>query len=94
MYYPPPYTVMYGQAPSAGAVAGGATAAATAGQDDPHMKSGGVLGLDWKSITVAVVVGSLTAVLTQLAIEHVQKTRKQPTPGSKTLLFSPNGRKR
>lgn len=88
MYYPPHYSVMYGQAPTAGAVAGGATAAATAGQSDPHMKPDGFLGLDWKSITVAVVVGSLTAVLTQLAIEHVQATRKKAAPKSKALVFT------
>lgn len=64
----------YGAA-SPGAVAGGATAAAAGGQSG-HVNPEGFMGLDWKSIMVAVAIGSLTAVLTQLTLEHIKTTRE------------------
>ena len=87
MYYPPhhPY---YGQATSAGAIAGGATAAASGGKRG-HIDPEGALGLDWKSIMVAVMIGSLTAVLTQLTLEHVREKKKQKPPKPKALVFTP-----
>ena len=88
MYYPHHHSVMYGQAPTAGAVAGGATAAATASQKNGKTDPEGFLGLNWKEIGVAVIVGSVTAVLTQLAIEHVQEVRKKKAPRSEALVFS------
>ena len=81
--YNPPY---YG-APTAGAVAGGATAAASASQKNGKTDPEGFLGLNWKEIAVAVIVGSVTAVLTQLAIEHVQEARKKK-PKSHALVFT------
>ncbi len=64
----------YGQAPTAGAVAGGATAASTSTQ--AHIDPDGFLGLNWKSIMVAVTIGSLTAILTQVALENVRERKK------------------
>jgi hypothetical protein len=86
MYYPPqsPY---YGQVTSAGAIAGGATAAASGGKSG-HLNPEGALGLDWKSIMVAVMIGSVTAVLTQLTLEHVKEKKKQRTPKAAALVFS------
>lgn len=65
----------YGQAPSAGAIAGGATAAST--QTSSHMDPKGFMGLNWTSIMIAVTIGSLTAVLTQLTLEYVKERKKQ-----------------
>ena len=86
MYYPPqsPY---YGQVTSAGAIAGGATAAASGGKG-AHMDPEGTLGLNWKSIMVAVMIGSITAVLTQLTLEHVKEKKKQKGVKPTALVFS------
>lgn len=73
----------YGQA-SAGAVAGGATAASTSTQ--AHIDPEGFLGLNWKSIMVAVTIGSLTAVLTQLALESVRDRRKSKEKRNRYVL--------
>lgn len=88
MYYPPQHSAMYGSVTTAGAVAGGATAAATTTQKNGKTDPDGFLGLNWKEIGVAVIVGSVTAVLTQLAIEHVQEIRKKKAPRSEALVFS------
>lgn len=73
----------YGQA-SAGAVAGGATAAATKTQ--AHLDPEGFMGLNWKSIMVAVTIGSLTAVLTQLTLESVRERRKSKAKQDRYLF--------
>jgi len=76
----------YGAA-SPGAVAGGATAAASGGQSG-HLNPEGFMGMDWRSIMVAVAIGSLTAVLTQLALEHikaVKESKKKPTHNVNTF---------
>ena len=81
-----PHYGYYYAAPSPGAVAGGATAAATgSGHVDPE----GFMGLNWKSIMVAVAVGSLTAILTQLTLEYV-KDRKEAgkKPKHRALTFA------
>ena len=79
----------YGQAPAA--VAGGATAAASGGKEG-HIDPEGFLGLNWKSIMVAVTIGSLTAVLTSLTLEYVKERKKsgaKPKPHLLTLTDEP-----
>jgi hypothetical protein len=44
------------------------------------MKPEGFLGMDWRAIAIAVTIGSLTAVLTQLALESI-KDRKASGKG-------------
>lgn len=83
MYDPYGY---YGQ--NAGSTVSGAVASSVAtGQ---HAKEAAFMGLDWKSIIVAVIVGSMTAVLTQLSVEHVQdrrkKLKKTPTESAALIL--------
>lgn len=63
----------YGQSPVA--IAGAMTAAGAMSQNK-HLNPNGFLGLHWPSVMAAVVVGSLTAVMTQLAVEHVKSRRK------------------
>jgi hypothetical protein len=73
----------YYAAPSPGAVAGGVTAAAT--------ESGlsGSKEFNWTSILIAVTVGSLTAVLTQLTLEHVEEKKKLgKKPKHRALIFA------
>ncbi len=82
MYYG--YHGYYGQSP--GAIAGGATAAAS-GSKSGHVDADQFLGINWKSIAIAVTIGSLTAVLTQLSLEHI-KDRKKKKVKSHALTFS------
>lgn len=84
-----PYYGHYGVA-SPGAVAGGATAAASGGKSG-HMNPDGFMGLDWKSIMVAVTVGSLTAILTQLTLEYVKERKESgKKPKHRALTFVGN----
>ena len=84
-----PYYGYYGAA-SPGAVAGGATAAASGGKSG-HIDPDGFLGLDWKSIMVAVAVGSMTAILTQLTLEYVKERRESgKKPKHQLLTFVDN----
>ena len=77
----------YGQAPSAGAIAGGATAASV--QTRSHMDPKGFMGLNWTSIMIAVTIGSLTAVLTQLTLEYVKERKKKgKKPKHQALIFT------
>lgn len=77
----------YGAA-SPGAVAGGATAAASGGKSG-HMDPEGFMGLDWKSIMVAVAIGSMTAILTQLTLEYVKERRESgKKPKHRALTFA------
>ena len=62
---------------SAAVVAGSTTAAATMVESD----------LSWKKVLAAVVVGSLTAVLTQLTLDYV-RSRKGEKVKSPLLTFS------
>jgi hypothetical protein len=79
-YYP------YGQAP--GAIAGGATAAAS-GTSQGHVDPEGFLGLNWKSIMVAVTIGSLTAILTSLTLEYVKERGKSgKKPDHRVLVLT------
>ncbi len=83
-----PYYVIHYGAASPGAVAGGATAAAAGGKSG-HIDPDGFMGLDWKSIAVAVAVGSLTAILTQLTLEYVKERRESGAkPKHRALTFS------
>ncbi len=77
---------LYGQSP--GAIAGAATAAASAGTT-AHLDSKGFFGVNWKSLVVAVAIGSLTAVLTQLTLEYVRERRQSGAkPKHKVLLMT------
>ena len=80
-YYGYPH---YGQAPSAGAIAGGATAAST--QASSHMDPKGFMGLNWTSIMIAVTIGSLTAVLTQLTLEYVKERKESGKKPKQNVL--------
>ena len=44
------------------------------------------MGLNWKSIMVAVTIGSLTAVLTQLTLESVRERRKSKAKQDRYLF--------
>lgn len=57
---------------STGASAGGAAAAESSDVGGRHLDSGGFLGLNWKSIGAAVIVGSLVAVGTDVMLEIVR----------------------
>jgi hypothetical protein len=58
---------------STGAAAGGAAAAAeSSAVGGQHLDTTGFLGLNWKSIGAAVIVGSLVAVGTDLMLEIVR----------------------
>jgi hypothetical protein len=74
----------YGQSP--GAIAGAATAAATGARG--HLDPGQFLGVNWKSVAIAVTIGSLTAILTQLTLEHVKERKKSGKVKSIALTFS------
>jgi len=67
------YHGYYGQSP--GAIAGGATAAAS-GSKSGHVDPDQFLGINWKSIAIAVTIGALTAVLTQVTLEHIKERKK------------------
>jgi len=67
-----PMTLMrYGTA-SSGAAAGGAAAAESSDVGGRHVDETGFLGLNWKSIGAAVVVGTLVAVGTDLMLETIR----------------------
>lgn len=57
---------------STGAAAGGAAAAESSDVGGRHLDSSGFLGLNWKSIGAAVIVGSLVAVGTDIMLEIVR----------------------
>lgn len=61
----------YGTA-SSGAAAGGAAAAESSDVGGRHVDETGFLGLNWKSIGAAVVVGTLVAVGTDLMLETIR----------------------
>jgi hypothetical protein len=61
----------YGVA-STGAAAGGAAAAESSNIGGRHIDEAGFLGLNWRSIGAAVVVGSLVAVGTDVALEIIR----------------------
>ena len=61
----------YGAA-SSGAAAGGAAAAESSDVGGRHIDGTGFLGLNWKSIGAAVVVGTLVAVGTDLMLEVIR----------------------
>lgn len=61
----------YGVA-STGAAAGGAAAAESSDVGGRHLDNAGFLGLNWRSIGAAVVVGTLVAVGTDLMLEIVR----------------------
>jgi hypothetical protein len=68
----------YGYYSGPGAIAGAVSA--TSANPDKYMKPEGFLGMDWRAIAIAVTIGSLTAVLTQLALESI-KDRKASGKG-------------
>ena len=65
---------MYGQG-QAGAHIGGAVSGAVS-SGGGHTNADGFLGLNWPGLLAAIVVGSVTAVATQLAVEHIRDRRK------------------
>jgi hypothetical protein len=67
----PTTLVRYGTA-STGAAAGGAAAAESSAVGGQHVDDTGFLGLNWKSIGAAVVVGTLVAVGTDLMLETIR----------------------
>lgn len=70
--FQPSVLVRYGAA-SSGAAAGGAAAAAESTDvGGRHLDATGFLGLNWRSIGAAVIVGSLVAVGTDLTLEIVR----------------------
>jgi hypothetical protein len=70
--FQPSVLVRYGAA-SSGAAAGGAAAAAeSSAVGGQHLDSVGFLGLNWKSIGAAVIVGSLVAVGTDVTLEIIR----------------------
>lgn len=69
--FQPSVLVRYGVA-STGAAAGGAAAAESSDVGGRHLDEAGFLGLNWRSIGAAVVVGSLVAVGTDLMLEVVR----------------------
>jgi hypothetical protein len=69
--FQPSVLVRYGAA-SSGASAGGAAAAESSSIGGRHTDEAGFLGLNWRSIGAAVVVGSLVAVGTDVALEIIR----------------------
>ena len=63
----------YGESP---AILAGSLTAASAASQGTHLNPDGFMGLHWPSIMAAVVVGSLTAVMTQLVVTHVKAVRE------------------
>jgi hypothetical protein len=63
----------YGESP---AILAGSLTAAGAISQNKHLNPDGFMGLHWPSIIAAVVVGSLTAVMTQLVVTHVKAVRE------------------
>jgi hypothetical protein len=77
----------YGQS-NAGAHVGGAVSGAVTSKGG-HTDSEGFLGMNWAGIFAAVLIGSVTAVMTQLAVEHIKEKRKvQKTKEPKTRALS------
>ncbi len=69
--FQPSNLVRYGAA-SSGAAAGGAAAAESSDVGGRHLDTAGFLGLNWKSIGAAVIVGSLVAVGTDVMLEIIR----------------------
>ena len=67
----PTMLTRYGVA-STGAAAGGAAAAESSDVGGRHVDGTGFLGLNWKSIGAAVVVGTLVAVGTDVMLEVIR----------------------
>ena len=65
---------MYG-AGEAGAHIGGSVSGAVSASGG-HTSQDGFLGLNWPGLFAAVVIGSVTAIATQLAVEHIRARRK------------------
>lgn len=79
---------MYGQG-TAGAHVGGSVSGAVTGGS--HVDPKGFLGLNWTGLLAAVIVGSTTAVITQLAVEHIRDRRKKQRkkhPESRAMALS------
>ena len=67
----PTMLTRYGTA-STGAAAGGAAAAESSDVGGRHVDATGFLGLNWRSIGAAVVVGTLVAVGTDVMLEVIR----------------------
>ena len=67
----PTMLTRYGAA-STGAAAGGAAAAESSDVGGRHVDGTGFLGLNWRSIGAAVVVGTLVAVGTDVMLEVIR----------------------
>ena len=67
----PSHLTRYGAA-SSGAAAGGAAAAESSDVGGRYVDATGFLGLNWKSVGAAVVVGTLVAVGTDVLLEVIR----------------------
>lgn len=67
----------YGVDPSLVAGAAAGTEAHRQTQQKEHQTTVGFLGMDWKSMFAAVLIGSLTAIFTNAVVESVRERKKK-----------------